>query len=241
MTAASSPDVLVFIPSFNDMELVPDIVDRVEKLDGNFRILIIDDGSEPALDIGALSNRCLFFRLPTNFGLGTSTHIAIDLALALGCKIMVRVDSDGQHPVERIPDLLTAIETGGCDLAVGGRTNRDEGSSLRSLAARLTRGYLSLVAGWLTKGQSPKDVNSGFLALGSNAMRVLNQFRLERFPEPQIFVLAGRQGLVIKEVEIEQSLRTFGKSSVSLNQALRLMYRFNIFVLAELLQGTRKS
>jgi hypothetical protein len=43
----------------------------------------------------------------------------------------------------------------------------------------------------------------------------------------------------VAEVTIEQEPRRHGSSTLTLGQALRILYRFNIFVLSDLLQKSR--
>jgi hypothetical protein len=97
--------------------------------------------------------------------------------------------------------------------------------------------YFSVVAKLITGGAAPIDVNTGFFAVNAKAMAKLNEFRLERYPEPQMFILAARSGLRIQEVEVEQRPRRSGCSTLGLFSAARFFYRFNIFVLGELLRG----
>ena len=91
----------------------------------------------------------------------------------------------------------------------------------------------------MTHGRAPQDVNSGYFAATAHAAEVMNEYQLERYPEPQMYVLACRRELKIKEIPVEQLDRKHGSSSLTINRAALLMYRFSIFVLAELLQRSR--
>jgi len=227
---------LIFVPSYNDTAHLPEIADSVRRLDGDHTLMLIDDGSTPAIDVASLGDDTLHFRLPANFGLGACTHIAFDHALRHDYSSVVRLDADGQHPVAAIPALLEPIRTGKAEVVVASRSNRDDAQGGRALASRLIRGYFTLVARLMTRGKAPADVNSGFFAASRTAIELLNSYQLERFPEPQTYVLACRRGLQLANVEVEQNVRQHGLSTVTVGQAIRLIYRFSIFVLAELLQ-----
>ena len=231
--------VLVFVPTFNDVEYLATIVDEIQKLDGAFTVLVLDDGS--AIPIRSILNRshCLHFRLPANFGLGVCTHIAFDHALRGNYRAIIRVDSDGQHPVEMIPALLAKLTAGEADVVVASRINRNQGSGLRFAISRIARGYISTTARLMTKGMVPGDVNSGFFAANPRAMEALNSYQLERFPEPQMYILACRHSLRVAEVPVAQMARKHGSSTITFGHALRIVYRFSIFVLSELLQWRR--
>ena len=227
--------VLVFIPTLNDAEQLEAIADEIRALDGAFTVMVLDDGS--TVPINSMSYRnCLHFRLPTNFGLGVCTHIAFDHALHEGYQAVVRVDADGQHPIKMIPALLAKLAADQADVIVATRGNRNQGTGWRMVFSRAVRGYFSAMSRLLTYGKVPSDVNSGFFAANRAAVEILNTCRLERFPEPQMYILACRRGLRVGEVPIEQLSRVYGSSSINLNHALRIFYRFNIFVLSELLQ-----
>jgi len=241
MSNASQGGVLVFLPTFNDLELLGSLTHDVVSLGEGYSPLVIDDGSYPAVERASLAPGSMVFHAPTNFGLGTASHIAFDHALRHGYRAVVRIDADGQHPVASVPSLLAPLDEGRADIVVGVRTNRNKTSGPRNLAATIVRAYLALVARWMSGGGAPSDVNSGFFAANPKAARVLNTVRLERFPEPQMYMLAPRRGLTIAEILIEQSAREHGRSTVTLGHALRIFYGFNIVVLAELLQGSRTT
>jgi len=241
MNKATTNEVLVFLPTFNDLELLGDLTQEIAGLGDEYVPLVIDDGSNPSVDRSSLAPRGLVFHSPANFGVGTATHIAFDHALRHRYRAVVRIDADGQHPVSWIPRLLEPLEDETADIVVGVRTNRNCVPGVRGIAARGVRAYLSGVAKLMSHGGAPSDVNSGFFAANLRAAQILNPVRLERFPEPQMYMLAPRRGLAITEVAVEQMSREYGRSTITISHALRILYGFNIVVLAELLQGSRSA
>lgn len=229
-----SGKTLIFIPTFNDVEFLPSITEKVLALDGNYVPLVIDDGSSPRLHATILPVGCLLFSLPNNMGLGMCTHIALDHALKYGYGALLRIDSDGQHPVAMIPDLLLPLQNDKVDIVVGTRENHGDGSGMENFCRNLVKSYFSTIAAWITRGGAPSDVNSGFFALNRDAMIKINTATLERFPEPQMLILAHVNGLRIAEVPITQSPRRQGKTTLSISQAARLIYRFSVFAAAEI-------
>jgi len=228
---------LVFIPTLNDTVALSALCTAVEALGPGFVPLVIDDGSRVAVAPAIDRTRTLFFRLPGNYGLGLCSHIAFDHGSAHGYDAIVRIDADGQHPVQAIPRLLAPLAEGRADLVVG---RRSDGEGLPAAPVRrLVRGYYSLLSRLITRGAAPRDVNSGFFAIGVAAAARLNHHTLERYPEPELFVAACLEGLTVVEVAIEQSPRREGVSTLNLFQALRMLYRFNMFVLGALLRARR--
>lgn len=234
-----SEKTLIFIPTFNDLVLLPSIIKGVQALDDSFVPLIIDDGSSPQLQGSTLPEGCFLFSLPDNLGLGTCTHIALDHALKFGYKALIRIDSDGQHPLEMIPEMLLPLQNDKADVVVGTRENHSEGSGIGIFFRNLVKSYFTFIAIWLTRGGVPTDVNSGFFALNQKAMIAVNSSTLERFPEPQMLILAHSTGLRITEISITQSSRQYGTTTLSVLQAARLIYRFSVFAAAEILSFRR--
>jgi polyprenyl-phospho-N-acetylgalactosaminyl synthase len=229
-------DILVFIPTYNDVTILADIASQIRGLSPEIRILIVDDGSTPAVSLQDPSLDVLHARLPANFGLGVCTHVALEHALSQGCRAVVRIDADGQHPVSKIPELLQRLDADSADIVVGTRVNRNIKRGLAAWARKTIRWYLTTVAALMSGSRAPKDVNSGFFVLNSTAIQTLNKFQLDRYPEPQIFILSCREGLRIEEIHIEQMDRRDGTSTLNIVHALRLLYRFNIFIIGELLR-----
>jgi glycosyltransferase involved in cell wall biosynthesis len=240
-TSAGGDGILVFIPSFNDLGSVGEVVGAVLRAVPLAKVLIIDDGSVAGenFDLTQLTDNIniSFIRLPENFGLGVCTHIAFDYALAKDINIVVRVDSDNQHPAHEIPRLIDALVSDGGDIAIGIRMNRGDRHYIDGWARRAVIGYFSFLARLVSGGRAPADVNSGFFATNRRAMSMLNQQTLERYPEPQIFVRGALLGLKLLSVGVEQRKRSEGQSSLGIFSAARFLYRFNVFVIGELLRG----
>jgi hypothetical protein len=224
--------VLVFIPSFNDSVALPGLLAEIAGLGRRYQPLVIDDGSPEAVLTSDLMGQCLHATLPANFGLGVCTHIAFTHALRLGYGAVVRVDGDGQHRVSDILRLMQDIDSGVADLVAGVRTNQGRGRGV--VGRNLAKSYFSGLARRMTKGCAPRDVNTGFFAANSKALKLLNQVTLERFSEPEMYVSACRAGLRVRSVEVEQRDRTEGRSTLHLLGAASMFFRFNVFVFGQL-------
>jgi len=234
--AALSGRVLVFIPTLNDHVLLTSLAQRVAELGDQFVPLVLDDGSKLSLPTMDLPERCLVFSLPDNMGLGVCTHIAFDHALGHNYSAVVRIDADGQHPVEAIPDLLAQLWSGEADLVAGYRTNHQGGFAADSLLRRCVKFYIKTLAALATRSTAPNDVNTGFFAANRLAMQNINTHQLERYPEPQMFIVACISGLRVREVSIRQLDRLHGETTLNYAEGARIIYRITIFVLSELLR-----
>jgi len=132
---------------------------------------------------------------------------SLDHALKYGYGALPNFDSDGQHPVVMVPELLSPIHDGTAEVGGGARKNHGDGSGIVNLLRNLVMSYFSTVAAWNTRGGVPSDVNSGFFALNHEAIVTLTTATLERIPEPQMLILAHKKGLRITEIPISQAPR----------------------------------
>jgi dolichol-phosphate mannosyltransferase len=224
---------LVVVPTYNDVVDLAAVLQEVVDLFPDATLLVVDDGSTPPVKKKMLPQDVLLSTLPANYGLGVAMHVAFDHALQHGFKYLVRIDADGQHPTDRIPDMIAPLAGDEADVVVGIRTNRNGDRFLQGLAARLVRSYFSVVASIATGGRTPADLNSGYLSFDRTAMEHLNRVLLERYPEPQLLLQAARGGLRLRAIPVVQSDRAEGRSTLGFWQALRLIYSFSIFLLVD--------
>lgn len=228
--------VLVFVPTYNDSVGLGDVCASVLELAGDIAVLVVDDGSAPPIESTDLPNKAMLVRLPDNYGLGVATHVAIGHMLAADYDILVRVDGDGQHPVLQIPELVSRVVDGGFDFVVGARPPNVGDRSFRGFAVRIVHRYYKFLGGLMASGRSIGDPTCGFHALNRRTAVELQGLPLERYPEPEIAVVAMTSGLRVGEVPIQLRSRADGASTISLQRGLLLLYRFNVFALGQLLK-----
>ena len=88
----------------------------------------------------------------------------------------------------------------------------------------------------LITGNKIKDWSTGLFALNQLAIQELSQFDYARYPEVEIYLNAHHLGLKITMLNIEQSNRNHGFSSLNLVQSLRLMIRFYLLLIRQILR-----
>src|SRR5207244_6597446 len=119
-----SPDLSIIVPALNEAPNPPALAERVNgALPGvAYELLIIDDKSRdntPQVCAELATKyplRLIVREHPTN---GLSGAVLHGIAQSRGQRIVV-MDADLQHPPEKIPELLAALN-GGADLALGSR------------------------------------------------------------------------------------------------------------------------
>jgi glycosyltransferase involved in cell wall biosynthesis len=101
---ASSSEVSILIPVFNEAARLGDILTAVRalRLTGS-EIIVIDDGSTDGSADVAMSAGANVIRHPYNIGNGAAIKTGIRTARG---RLLVLMDGDGQHKPEDIPRLL---------------------------------------------------------------------------------------------------------------------------------------
>lgn len=120
-------DKLVIIPTYNEKENIADIIAAVFALDGDFHILVIDDGSPDGTAQIVKRQQELFpqrlFLLERNGkqGLGTAYLTGFRWALEHGYDYVFEMDADFSHDPKDLLRLWKACSEGGAGLAIGSR------------------------------------------------------------------------------------------------------------------------
>ena len=121
---AASERVLVIIPTFDERENLPLILDRVRSATPDADVLVVDDASPDGT--GEVADRRasadphikVLHRTAKN-GLGAAYVAAFRWGLDRDYTVLVEMDADGSHPPEQLPALLAALSD--ADLVVGSR------------------------------------------------------------------------------------------------------------------------
>lgn len=120
-------DKLVVIPTYNERENIETITRKVFSLDGNFHILIVDDGSpDGTADIvkglqAEFPERLHLIQRSGKQGLGTAYITAFKWALEKGYGYVFEMDADFSHNPDDLIRLYKACAEDGADLSIGSR------------------------------------------------------------------------------------------------------------------------
>ena len=119
-----SPRVLVVVPTYDEVENIEPILERLHAALPDAHALVVDDGSpdgtgELAEKLAALDPRVNVLRRTTKSGLGPAYVAGFRWGRARGYDVLVEMDADGSHAPEQLPRLLAALED--ADLVLGSR------------------------------------------------------------------------------------------------------------------------
>ena len=118
---------VIIIPTYNEKENIEKMIRALRALEGDYHVLVIDDGSP---DGTAAIVKGLQAEFPEQLhlleragkqGLGTAYLTGFRWALEQGYDYVFEMDADFSHKPSDVPRLYAACVEGGADLAIGSR------------------------------------------------------------------------------------------------------------------------
>ena len=121
-----SERTLVVVPTYNERENLPKLVDRLFALSEAVEILVVDDGSPDGTgqwvsETAQGNNRLHLLSRTAKNGLGRAYVAGFQWALDHGYDLVVQMDADFSHSPEDVPKLISGIRETEADLAIGSR------------------------------------------------------------------------------------------------------------------------
>ncbi len=215
----------IVIPTFNEAENIPIIIQRLFGLDiPSLNVLVVDDNSPDGTGEIAdqlaekYSGKIDVLHRKGKLGLGTAYIEGFKICLSKGAERIVQMDADFSHNPEKVTLLLTNLEN--YDMVLGSRYV--EGGSLDREWAFWRKGLSSFGNFYarMILGMPIRDVTGGFRAwkretlLGIPLERVKSQGYAFQVEMGYITHLTGYR---IKEIPIYFADRSRGDSKMSLN------------------------
>lgn len=214
---------LVIIPTYNEIENVERIVRAVFALEGEYSILIIDDGSPDgtAARVKELQTefpeRLHLLERKGKLGLGTAYLAGFRWALDRDYDYVFEMDADFSHSPDDLPRLLSACVDGGADMSVGSRYC-DGVSVVNWPIGRILISYFASVYVRTVLGFRIYDSTAGFVCYSRKALETidLDAVRMKGYGfQIEMKYTASRKGLKIAEVPVIFVNRKEGTSKMS--------------------------
>ena len=237
--------VCVVVPSYNERENIAPLLDRISGVAiSDLNVLFVDDSSpdgtaDEVRKAMARSPRVHLLLRPEKLGIGSAHVEGFAWALdKLGADIVSEMDSDLQHPPEKITQLVAAVEAG-ADIAVASR--KVEGGGVEGWSR--WRRIVSSGANALTKvvlGLKVSDSTSGFRALSSRAVRVVietSPVSKDYFFQVESLYSLKKKGMKIVEIPFTFRAREAGRSKMGVGE----MFGFFLGVWRLKLSGVDES
>lgn len=232
--------ILVIIPTYNEIENIKEIIDKVIGLNiPNLSILVVDDNSPDGTgklvsEIAKNDHRVMLKERKGKLGLGTAYVEGFKLALAGGYDYVFEMDADHSHNPEEIPHMLEKVKS--FDLVIGSRYQ----TGVNVINWPFSRLVMSLFANWYTRfitGLPIQDCTSGFKCF---RIKVLQSIKLDEISSDgytfqiEMTYKAWVRGFKITEHPIIFYDRKKGVSKMSIkvmHEAVWIVWRLRIWTI----------
>lgn len=201
-------DISIVVPLLNEVDSLTELTNRVveqfRKLNKQFEIIFIDDGSEDGsfeklLELKKSFKNIRIIRFRKNFG--KSAALAEGFQRATG-QYVITMDADLQDDPAEVPNLITKLDEG-FDLVSGWKRKRHD-----PITKKAPSKLFNFTTQLLT-GIKIHDFNCGLKAYRSEVIKAIPVYgELHRY----LPVLAHWQGFKVGEIVVEHHARKFGKT-----------------------------
>ncbi len=220
----------IVIPTYNEAENIPLLVNEILALDTPINVIIVDDnspdGTGELADALAAQNvgRVDVVHRPAKLGLGTAHIAGFKAALAQGAERILSMDADFSHHPRYVPAMLAKSQD--VDLVIGSRYVKGGGTRYCTRKRRA----LSLGANQFAKtmlGLPARDCTAGFRCYHREVLESVNLDDI--FSDGYSFLVellyrTKRQGWSVAEVPIIFEDRRHGVSKISRREVFAAMY-----------------
>lgn len=215
-----SGGVLVIIPTYNESESLPGVVERLRRSVPDAHVLVADDNSpdgtgDLADDLAAQDDHIHVLHRAGKEGLGKAYLAGFAWGLERGYDVLVEMDADGSHRPEELPRLLAQISH--ADVVLGSRWVPG-GSVVNWPASRRVLSQGGSLYTRMALGIPTRDATGGYRAYRASALRDLDLGTVESNGycfQIDLLWRALQRGMVVSEVPITFVEREAGTSKMS--------------------------
>jgi glycosyltransferase involved in cell wall biosynthesis len=219
-------DTIVFIPAWNEEQILPAVLDELAAGLPAADVLVVDDGSTDRTAAIADQGGARVLSFGENRGLRAGIAAGYGYAHEHGYALAGRVDADGQHPVDELARLLELVRGGDADVAVGSRFASGDGYEAYRYEPSPSRRFGTAVLRRAMKaalGRPFLDATSGMYAVNARAMPVLAEPYESGAPEVESLLRLQEAGLTVVEVPVHMRERASGESKLRGKRAVQLV------------------
>lgn len=213
---------IVIIPTYNEIENIENIIRAVFGLEGNFHILVVDDGSPDGTGniVKELQKEFVeslnILERKEKSGLGSAYIAGFNWSLEKGYEFIIEMDADFSHNPEDLPRLYQACSSG-ADLAIGSRYCNGV-SVVNWPIGRVVMSYYASTYVRKVLGIKVFDTTAGFKCYRRKVLETIdfNRIRMRGYGfQIEMKYNAFKLGFKIEEVPIIFVDRTEGTSKMS--------------------------
>ena len=215
-----SGGVLVIIPTYNESESLPGVIERLRRAEPDADVLIADDNSPDgtgllADELAAHDSHIHVLHRAGKEGLGKAYLAGFAWGLERDYEVLVEMDADGSHRPEELPRLLAQMPH--ADVVLGSRWVPG-GSVVNWPASRRLLSQGGSLYTRMALGIPTRDATGGYRAYRASALASLDLATVESNGycfQIDLLWRALQRGLVVREVPITFVEREAGTSKMS--------------------------
>lgn len=213
---------LIIIPTYNERENISKMISKVMSLEGDYHLLIVDDGSPDGTGAivkarqGEFSDRLFLLERVGKLGLGTAYMEGFRWALERTYEVVFEMDCDFSHNPNDLLRLTAAL-VDGADVAVGSRYSQGV-TVVNWPMSRLLISYCASKYVKTITGMPVYDATAGFVGYTRRVLEAIDFDRIEMIGygfQIEMKYTAWKMGFCIEEVPIIFTDRTEGTSKMS--------------------------
>ncbi len=160
----------ITIPMYNDEKMILNVIKDLNSAGYN-NIVVVDDGSKDnGYDVVKDNSNAIVTKHIINRGQGAALQTGMEIALDIGAKYIIHFDSDGQHDVKDLDEMLDTLTKGKYDIVLGSRFIQENKIPLKKkIILRLGIFFTFLLSQiWLT------DVHNGLRVMTAETAKKLD-------------------------------------------------------------------
>jgi dolichol-phosphate mannosyltransferase len=231
---------VVVIPTYNEIDNLARIADRILSTAGSAHILIVDDNSPDgtgalADELSRKDSRIHVMHRIEKDGLGAAYREGFRWALAHDYDFIVEMDADGSHQPEELPRMLALLNEG-ADVAIGARWIPGgvikNWPAHRKLISRSGTAYARLLL-----RSKLHDLTSGYRGFRADALRAVDLSSVNSQGycfQIEMAWLFERSGATIREFPITFVEREEGVSKMSTGIVFEALAKVTVWGLSGL-------
>jgi glycosyltransferase involved in cell wall biosynthesis len=202
--------VSFIVPAYNEAATIGEVLTRVEALDLDKQIVVVDDGStdETPRVLEAWEGRNGFHVIrQENRGKGAAIRAAIP---HLDGEIAVIQDADLEYDPAEVPDLIDPIRRGAADVVFGSRLSGGRPQRAYLFWHLVGNRFLSLLTNVLYN-TTLSDMETGYKAFRADVLRSLDLREDDFAIEPEITAKICKRKLRVYELPISYYGRSYSE------------------------------
>jgi glycosyltransferase involved in cell wall biosynthesis len=196
------------IPVFNEQRTLRDVLERVEALDVDKQVIVVDDGSTDGTDEVLAewqASHDVDVLRQVNRGKGAAIRAAIPHVVG---DVVVIQDADMEYDPADVPALVEPIERGAADVVFGSRLSGGRPQRAYLFWHLVGNRFLSLLTNVLYN-TTLSDMETGYKAFRADVLKSLDLHEDGFGIEPEITAKVCRRKLRLYEMPIAYYGRTY--------------------------------